>query len=287
MEDDLSKTDDRFISLTEKVANDVDDWEEWYNQPDPELHPMPGLAELDGVPRLVLLRIFRPDRLPIALETYVSASLGDEFVHQPPFTMKSTFENTSNMTPVLFVLYPGVDPTSWVEEFAKGRGITTAAGNFANISMGQGQEKRADETVVRFAKEGGWVFLQNVHLMQTWLPTLEEKLETLNPHNDFRVFISAEPPALSYMKNIPEGLMQSCICVANEPPADLKANLSRAWATFSQERIEGCSKSVEFKVSNSSCAVTLYTILVFWMIQRLLPTLGPILCVLYIATAPI
>lgn len=90
-------------------------------------------------------------------------------------------------------------------------------------------------------------FLQNVHLMQSWLPTLDEKLETLSPHKDFRVFISAEPPPLPYMKNIPEGLLQSCICVANEPPSDLKANLTRAWATFSQNRIEGSSKPNIFK----------------------------------------
>ena len=46
--------------------------------------------------------------------------------------------------------------------------------------MGQGQEKRADETIVRMSEVGGWVFLQNVHLMQTWLPTLDEKLETVS-----------------------------------------------------------------------------------------------------------
>jgi dynein heavy chain len=71
--------------------------------------------------------------------------------------------------------------------------------------MGQGQEIRADNTILKLSQDGGWVFLQNVHLMQTWLPTLEETLETLNPHPNFRVFISAEPPPLYYIKNIPEG----------------------------------------------------------------------------------
>ena len=35
------------------------------------------------------------------------------------------------------VLYPGVDPTPWVEELGKSKGITTENGLFANISMGQ------------------------------------------------------------------------------------------------------------------------------------------------------
>ena len=97
------------------------------------------------------------------------------------------------------------------------------------------------------SESGGWVFLQNVHLMQTWLPSLDEKLEMLTPNKDFRVFISAEPPAFSYMRNIPEGLLQSCICISNEPPSDLEANLSRAWSTFSQERIEQSPKQDAFK----------------------------------------
>jgi dynein heavy chain len=83
--------------------------------------------------------------------------------------------------------------------------------------------------------------------MQTWLPTLDEKLETLSPNKNFRVFISAEPPPLSYLKNIPESLLQSCITIANEPPSDLRSNLGRAWSVFNQGRIDGCVKPDAFK----------------------------------------
>ena len=151
---------------------------------------------------------------------------------------------TSASTPVLFVLYPGVDPTSWVEELSKKKKIT-----MENISLGQGQEARADRTIIEYSAKGGWVFLQNVHLMQTWLPTLVEKLETLNPHENFRLFISAEPPGLSYLKNVPEGLLQSCITISEEPPSDLKANMARAWATFSQARINRALKPDNFKAT--------------------------------------
>lgn len=248
IEEDLSPHDSVFENLTEKIASDAEDWEDWYNNPNPEMKAMPGdYKGLGEVQRLLLLRVLRPDRLPQALTDYVKASLGDDFVTQPPFNMASTFRYTTASTPILFVLYPGVDPTSWVEEFGKSKNITAANSRFANISMGQGQEKRADETILRLAKDGGWVFLQNVHLMQSWLPSLDVMLETITPHPDFRVFISAEPPPLSYMKNMPEGLLQSCICVANEPPSDLKANLSRAWKNFSQSRIDSSQKKSAFK----------------------------------------
>lgn len=250
IEEDLGPVDPMFENLSEKIAADADDWEEWYNMTNPESQSMPGdFRELAAVPRLLLMRVFRPDRLPFALSDYVKDNLGEEFVVQQPFAMASTYKFTSSTTPVLFVLYPGVDPTSWVEDLGRTKLITEENGMFANISMGQGQEARADATIVRLSQTGGWVFLQNVHLMQTWLPTLDEKLEMLDPHPDFRVFISAEPPPLSYMKNIPEGLLQTCICVANEPPSDLKANLTRAWKTFTQDRIDANRTPDTFKAS--------------------------------------
>jgi hypothetical protein len=42
IEEDLGATDSVFENLTEKVAADADDWEEWYNLPNPENAAMPG-----------------------------------------------------------------------------------------------------------------------------------------------------------------------------------------------------------------------------------------------------
>ena len=41
--------------------------------------------------------------------------------------------------------------------------------------------------------------------------------------------------------------------VMNESPSDVQSNLSRAWANFSQDRIDGSSKPIEFK----TCLFTL------------------------------
>ena len=115
--------------------------------------------------------------------------------------------------------------------------------------MGQGQEAPAEAIVKRFAQEGGWVMLQNCHLMSSWVPKLERLLEVVSEdaHEDFRCFISAEPPPMSSMRNMPESLMQSCIKVANEAPSDVKSNLIRAWDNFSPETYELCSKPNEMK----------------------------------------
>ena len=62
------------------------------------------------------------------------------------------------------------------------------------------------------AKEGGWVFLQNVHLMESWLPKLERSLEIAaeTGHDDFRCFLSAEAPPLPTQQSVPEG--SKCPC---------------------------------------------------------------------------
>jgi hypothetical protein len=45
--------------------------------------------------------------------------MGPEYIFQKPFDMAASFEETSNNTPMFFVLFPGVDPTPWVETLGK------------------------------------------------------------------------------------------------------------------------------------------------------------------------
>lgn len=209
IEEDLGGSDPLFEGLMEKIATDVDEWEEWYNLPNPENTELPGdYRSLEPIPRLMLLRVLRPDRLPFALTEYVKEKLGPRYVTQKPFSMEETYQHTTAQIPVLFVLYPGVDPTPWVEEWGKKKGITAESGRFVNISMGQGKEKEADAAILKLSKIGGWVFLQNVHLMTDWLTHLHEKLESLEPHPNFRMFLSAEPPADCHQYNLPEGLLE-------------------------------------------------------------------------------
>ena len=91
--------------------------------------------------------------------------------------------------------------------------------------------------------------LQNCHLMSSWVPQLERLLEVVqdNAHEDFRCYISAEPPGALSGPNMPESLLQSCIKVSNEAPADIKSNLTRAWANFDQGRVDASSKPEDFK----------------------------------------
>jgi len=160
--------------------------------------------------------------------------------------------------------------TPAVEALGKNLGFTADKGNYINISMGQGQEQTAEQSLDNFAKSGGWVFLQNVHLMASWLSALERKLEICaeNGHDDFRCFISAEAPMFAGMpapmvKTIPESILQSCIKIANEAPVDAKANLTMAYANFSEEKWAPClgdEKKVNDSATSAGVAVTRSTL---------------------------
>jgi dynein heavy chain len=241
----------KFNNLGNDMQNDCDDWREWFDTETPETSKIPSDYEktLNDFDRLILLRVIRPDRVTTALKKYIGKVMGSEYVTQPPFDMEACYNETTNQIPTFFVLFAGVDPTLWVEDLGKKKGMTFENGTFKNISMGQGQEAPAEAVVSNFAKNGGWVMLQNCHLMQSWVPRLEDLLEKVQTtaHPDFRCFVSAEPPPLASWKNMPESLMQGSVKVANEAPADIKSNILRGWDNFNHERVESCSKKTDFK----------------------------------------
>jgi len=140
-------------------------------------------------------------------------------------------------TPTFFVLFPGVDPTPDVERIGKMNGKLISDGTFINISMGQGQEENAIKALKDAGKVGNWVMFQNVHLMQTWMKSFERNFEIVvdeGAHQDFRCFVSSEPPPLPHMEIIPESILQNALKVANEAPKDLKSNIKRAFSKFDE-----------------------------------------------------
>lgn len=61
--------------------------------------------------------------------------------------------------------------------------------------MGQGQSEIALEKLRSAAEKGEWLCLKNLHLMTFWLPILEKEFTSLNLHEGFRLWLTAEPHA--------------------------------------------------------------------------------------------
>lgn len=127
--------------------------------------------------------------------------------------------------------------------------FSTDHNNFYNVSLGQGQEVVAEAAIDVACKEGHWVILQNIHLVAKWLPALEKKMESTveEAHENYRLFISAEPAASAEYHIIPQGILESAIKITNEPPTGMLANVHKALDLFNQETLEMCSKEAEFK----------------------------------------
>jgi dynein heavy chain, axonemal len=233
-------------------------FKEWYNELSPEEAKLPlDWKKLEKQPfqKLLVLRCLRPDRLTTSIDTFIKQVLpdGEKFVDLDSgssFTeiLRSSWANSSPTTPIFFILSPGADPVKDVEKLGAMMDPRYEIGrNLHNVALGQGMDTVAMSKLEIGHKEGHWVMLENIHLMPKWLLELEKRLDEYaieSSHMNFRLFLSAEPS-----QNIPIGILERCIKLTNEPPQGLKANMKRAFSSFSKEEIddrETKNKSIVF-----------------------------------------
>ena len=82
--------------------------------------------------------------------------------------------------------------------------------------LGQGLEDEVEQQLLRAAAIGDWILLENLHLVNRWLPKLADIIHKLkhgpelNPR--FRVWI-----ACAQATNLPFDLLQKSIKIAVEP----------------------------------------------------------------------
>ena len=220
-------------------------FKEWFNKPRPESTPLPlewrKLDDQAPFMKLLVVRAMRPDRMTIAVENYVKEALpagamyiecdaGKSFMD----VLTASLDDSTTVNPVFFILSPGSDPVHSVEILAKRNGILSD--RLHRVALGQGQDVVAMSRLEIAHKEGGWVVLENIHLMPVWNMELEKKLDefaAVGSHPDFRLFISAEPS-----EGIPNGILERSIKLTNEPPQGLKQNLKRAFASFEKDEFE-------------------------------------------------
>ena len=114
---------------------------QWFDHDMPESQPVPGKYEesLNQFQRLMLLRCFRVDRIFRSVTQYVTEIMGEKYVMPPIISFESIFEQSSPMSPIVFILSPGSDPGSDLMKLAERTGFGT--NKLKYLSLGQGQEK--------------------------------------------------------------------------------------------------------------------------------------------------
>lgn len=230
------------LRLLPEDCCDTSRWRQWCEQPRPENERMPGDWKL--LPffyRLLIIKVLRPDRVMSACKQFVCEVLGKFVVEDSEVALEKLLPHVPRRNPVLFVLSTGTDVERRLVESMQHGKITAA---LTTVSMGQNQEQRAIQAIQHGVAEGGWVLLENIHLMKTWLGVLEQRVQALGEtHKDFRLFLSAEP-----VDHMSSGLLQGCVKIVFESPQGVKSNFLKAYQLFASEPWEQSTKPHEYHV---------------------------------------
>mmetsp|Transcript_33539 Transcript_33539/g.74227 ORF Transcript_33539/g.74227 Transcript_33539/m.74227 type:complete len:2007 (+) Transcript_33539:3-6023(+) len=179
---------------------------------------------------LLLVKSFRPDHLQTAMTKFVCSTLNVRSVAPAAFSLKQLVELESNPSqPILFITTPGADPSQELSEYAA---TTIGKERYHEVAMGQGQAELALSLLRDSARSGDWLFLKNMHLAVSWLPTLEKEVYNLQKHNDFRLFLSSEPH-----NKFPTTLLEGSLKVTFEAPPGLKKNMLRTYEGWSADSL--------------------------------------------------
>ncbi|XP_015272477.1 PREDICTED: dynein heavy chain 17, axonemal [Gekko japonicus] len=241
---------DEFKNLDSDIEGSAKRWKKFVESETPEKEVFPKeWKNKTALQKLCMMRCMRPDRMTYAVKNFVEEKMGSKFVEGRSVEFSKSYDESSQSTPIFFILSPGVDPLKDVEALGQKLGFTIDNGKIHNVSLGQGQEVVAENALDVAAVEGHWVILQNIHLVAKWLNTLDKKVErySTGSHGDYRVFMSAEPAPSPEAHIIPQGLLENAIKITNEPPTGMYANLHKALDLFTQDTLEMCTKEIEFK----------------------------------------
>ncbi|KMZ99610.1 hypothetical protein PVNG_06278 [Plasmodium vivax North Korean] len=281
-----------FDSLTESLESESMSWKQWFLSDKVEREELPRkYNNLKDFSKLLLIRVLRKDRFPVALKNYIQRNIKMTNDEKNTYSLGKILEEyIDSKTPVLFLLTPGNDPSKDIEEYVaklkreKGRGqISGQKGgqkgapkgdhptgellpkgdrptgelppeetiSYVNISMGQGQESIALKYLRETSQSGGFIFLQNIHLMTKWLKEFEEILDKIltDAHPNFRLFLSSAIPSEKDTKLLPEKLLKKCFRINNEKSFSLKDNIKCSLEKFQSGEYDDKLRNVIFGLS--------------------------------------
>eukprot|EP01088_Endostelium_zonatum_P017115 TRINITY_DN4896_c0_g2_i4.p1 TRINITY_DN4896_c0_g2~~TRINITY_DN4896_c0_g2_i4.p1 ORF type:complete len:1566 (-),score=517.57 TRINITY_DN4896_c0_g2_i4:241-4938(-) len=224
-------------SLPENIYTNSNQWQSFMNASDAE-NQIPEAA-FEGASskikaqfiRLLILKGLRPDRLLSGANQFVAAVFGDKFLSS---ALDIDFEEAVKTdsyakAPLLLSSTPGYDASYKVDNLAyklKKAYKPLAIGSAEGFDL-------ADKAIDAASKNGSWVMLKNIHLAPRWLVSLEKKLHSLEPHPNFRLFMTSE-----IHPQLPASLLRESQIFVFEPPPGIKANLLHTFNSIPSERME-------------------------------------------------
>lgn len=232
-----SERKDAFRLLTEQLphlinALELDNaakWQRFATSLEAE-RDLPVLRGVTPFQKVLIVQAFRPDRLQSAILQFCTDMLRIESVSPPPLSLAHLYEECGPLTPLLLISSAGADASKELQEYAA---KTVGAGNYEELAMGGGQQEVAQHLLRNAAANGTWLCLKNLHLVIAWLPTLEKELTAIEPHKDFRLFLTSEAhPGFASI------LLQQSLKATFESPPGIKKNLQRTFESWDPESFD-------------------------------------------------
>ena len=174
-------------------------WKKYMLSEEPEKIPPPVRCVLNEFQQLLILKCLRKDRLACGIDIYLYNRYGASVLDPPVLNLnqiistctnttsaatKSTTKSTTTtnttcmMTPILFLLSNGTDPTNEISILAKTKKIRLNI-----LSMGYQNEEIAESMIRKSKTHGEWTILNNCHLVPDWLHRLQHVCDTTNNYN--------------------------------------------------------------------------------------------------------
>lgn len=104
------------------------------------------------------MRVIRPDRCINSIKNFIIDLMnGDYYVKSPPINFMKIYEGSSCKTPIVFILSPGADPFSDVQQLVETVGL--GLNKFKFLALGQGMGEQAKQYIENGSNKGQWVML--------------------------------------------------------------------------------------------------------------------------------
>jgi dynein heavy chain 1, cytosolic len=184
---------------------------------------------VEAIRSLLIIKCLRPDRLLQVTAIFVQTAFGVDLSAEASFDLGNMVaDEVKAQTPLALVSVSGYDASYRVEGL-----IQSTQSRCTQVAMGS-QEGfgLADQAIGMASRQGTWVLLKNVHLAPSWLGQLEKKLQTLNAHRHFRLFLTMEANP-----SIPVNILRQSRIIMNEPAPGVKANLLDSLGTIPPARL--------------------------------------------------
>eukprot|EP01022_Parablepharisma_sp_SALTPOND_P004470 TRINITY_DN120355_c3_g1_i1.p1 TRINITY_DN120355_c3_g1~~TRINITY_DN120355_c3_g1_i1.p1 ORF type:complete len:4253 (+),score=509.78 TRINITY_DN120355_c3_g1_i1:57-12761(+) len=206
----------QFSGLVSDLAMNQFKWEEYFAG---DMKKLPGEWEqkISSFDKLLLCKIFRPQRLPFEIYEFIKKSQLPVYIENSQ--AEEAFMESKKTIPIILLQQQFCDPLKLVKNYAS---KTKCLDRLVTISLGQDQGQQAKRTIQAAQGKGEWIFLENCHLAKTWMKELEVLVEQMQDlktaiHDDFRLFLTS-----CSTESIPQSILKNGIKIALEKPEGIK-----------------------------------------------------------------